>query len=218
MALQDPENENVDTSWLAKRIDPAETAVLVIDVQNDFCADGGWYDRIGYGVGAGQRAAARLHDVLPQLREKGMRVIFVRCDYSPAYLPAVMVESYAHKGLPLDYCLPGTWGGEFYMLKPEPDDLIVTKHRYSAFVGTNLDTILRSNGIRNVLVAGVATNICVDSTARDAYMRDYRVTVLSDCCGTYSDELHEATLENIRRAFGVVATSEEILSTGAETD
>jgi ureidoacrylate peracid hydrolase len=63
----------------------------------------------------------------------------------------------------------------------------------ACFVGTNLDLILRSNGIENLIVTGVATNICVDSTARDGYMRDYRVTVLEDCCGTYDKALHDAT-------------------------
>jgi ureidoacrylate peracid hydrolase len=87
---------------------------------------------------------------------------------------------------------------------------VVTKHRYSAFVDTELQALLRSNRIENLLLAGVATNVCVESTARDAFMFDYRVTVLSDCTGTYSETLREATLENMRRAFGTVATSTEV--------
>ncbi|WP_166375860.1 cysteine hydrolase family protein [Aeromicrobium phragmitis] len=216
--LQNPERESMDRDWLIRRLDPQRTAVLVVDVQNDFCAEGGWYDRIGYDVSAGQAAARQLETFLPQARRRGFQIIFVKCHYDRAYLPRVMVESYQHKGLPLDYCIEGTWGAEFYGVQPEEGDLVVTKHRYSAFVGTNMDLILRSNGMENVVVAGVATNICVDSTARDAYMRDYRVTVLDDCCGTYDRRLHEATMENIRRAFGVVVNSQDVIEVTAGSD
>ncbi len=202
---------DVQDDWLPRRLRPERTALLVVDFQNDFCAQGGWYDTIGYDLAMGQRAAARTVELLPAARASGTRVIFVRCVYDAPYRPDVMVEAYEHKGLPLDYCLEGTWGGDFYGVRPEPDDLIVTKHRYSAFVDTNLEAILRAQRIENLLFAGVATNICVDSSARDAYMRDYRVTVIDDCCGTYDQGLHDATLENIRRAFGVVLSSGELL-------
>jgi ureidoacrylate peracid hydrolase len=197
-------------SYLVDSVDPSSTALVVIDFQNDFCAPGGFYDGIGHDLSMGQAAAARTAEFLPIARAAGARVVFVRCVYDAPYVSDTMREWYEHKGFPLEYCCDGTWGAEFFGVAPAAGDLVVTKHRYSAFVDTELEVILRSNGIRNLLCAGVATNVCVESTARDAFMRDYRVTVLSDCTGTYSQHLYDATLENIRRTFGNVATSSEI--------
>lgn len=197
---------HLDT-WLLRRIEPERSALLVIDFQNDFCAEGGWYDEIGYDLTMGQRAARRAAEFLPVARANRLLVIFARCVYDQPYMSRVMRETYEHNGVRAEYCIDGSWGGDFYVIAPEPEDLIVTKHRYSAFLDTNLEAILRSNDIENLLFAGVATNVCVDSTARDAQMRDYRVTVLEDCCGTYDRTLHDATMETIRRAFGVVTSS-----------
>ena len=85
------------------------------------------------------------------------------------------------------------------------------KHRYSAFINTDLNTVLRAKGVESVLVTGVATNVCVETTARDAYMFDYYVTMVEDCAAAYEPKLHQGTLENIRRHFGLVASSQEIM-------
>ena len=86
----------------------------------------------------------------------------------------------------------------------------ITKHRYSAFLGTNLDLILRSRGIRSLLISGVGTNVCVESTLRDGYMRDYYIVLLEDCVGATDRELHEATLKNVSLHFGAVSNSNEV--------
>ncbi|HET8672926.1 MAG TPA: isochorismatase family cysteine hydrolase [Thermoleophilaceae bacterium] len=200
----------VADDFLASRLDPASTALLLIDFQNDFCAPGGFYDTVGNSLEKGQEAARRAAAFMPRAREEGVLVVLVRCVYDAPYVSDTMREWYDHKGFPLEYCRDGTWGAEFYEVQPEPGDIVVTKHRYSAFVDTELQAVLRSNRIENLLLAGVATNVCVESTARDAFMYDYRVTVLSDCTGTYSQALYEATLENMHRAFGTVATSDEV--------
>jgi ureidoacrylate peracid hydrolase len=88
---------------------------------------------------------------------------------------------------------------------------VVVKHRYSAFTGTELDPLLRAQGVENLIFTGITSNVCVESTARDAYMYDYHVVVVSDLTATYAQAPHDATLENIRRAFGRVVTSGEIV-------
>ena len=98
------------------------------------------------------------------------------------------------------------------MVEPADGDEVIVKHRYSAFIGTELDTLLRTQGVENLIFAGVTTNVCVESTARDGYMLDYHIVVVEDCTASYSEEPHLATLANIRRAFGRVATAEEITS------
>ncbi len=89
-------------------------------------------------------------------------------------------------------CEPGAWNGDFYQIKPRPDEAIVTKHRYGAFEGTDLDLILRSRGIRSVIMTGVATNVCVETTARQAFLRDYYVVFTNDCSATFSQAQHDA--------------------------
>jgi ureidoacrylate peracid hydrolase len=201
-----------DDVLLARRLSPPTTAVIVVDFQNDFCADGGWYDSVGHPLAMGQEAAGRAAELLPVLRRHGMMVVFTQTIGDPEFLSPTAREGYERKGMSLEnYCRTGSWGADFYGVAPEEGEHIVRKHRYSGFVGTELDLLLRSNGIENVVLMGVATNVCVESTARDASMRDYRTTVVADCCGTYDQQLHDSTMENVRRAFGVVTSSAEVV-------
>ncbi len=87
------------------------------------------------------------------------------------------------------------------------------KHRYSAFVGTRLESVLHTLGIKTLIMTGVGTNVCVESTARDGFMRDFNIVFLSDCTATSTQEFHDATLANIKLFFGVVATSDDVLAT-----
>jgi ureidoacrylate peracid hydrolase len=91
-----------------------------------------------------------------------------------------------------------------------PDEVVVTKHRYGAFESTDLDLVLRSRGIRTVIMTGVATNVCVETTARQAFLKDYYVVFTSDCSATFSQAAHDATLHNIDQFFGEVATGEQV--------
>lgn len=199
-----------ESEYRAATLDPSSTALLVVDFQNDFCAPGGFYDQIGYDLSMGQAAARRTVEFLPVAREAGVLVVFLRCVYDAPYVSDMMRRWYELRGFPLEYCQDGQWGCDFYEVEPAAGDLVVTKHRYSGFTDTELQAILRSNNIRNLVLTGVATNVCVESTARDAFMADYHVALVSDCCGTYSEALHEATLETTRRAFGLVLTASEV--------
>jgi ureidoacrylate peracid hydrolase len=114
----------------------------------------------------------------------------------------------------LNTCREGSWGAEFYEgISPLPSERVVIKHRYSAFINTDLNTVLKARGIQSVLVCGVASNVCVETTARDGYMYDYYVTMIDDCSAAYDARLHMGTLENIRRHFGLVASSHQIIET-----
>lgn len=193
-----------------ERVDPARTRLLVIDVQNDFCAEGGWFDRHGNDLTLIHQAVDRLVRFLDVARAVGMSPIFVRAIYDRIYLSPPMLERHARTGLGIEHCQSGTWGAEFFRVAPRPDELVITKHRYSAFVDTELNALLRAQRVENLIVAGITSNVCVESTARDAYMLDYHVVFLSDGSATYQAEAHEATLANIRRAFGIVAGIPEV--------
>jgi ureidoacrylate peracid hydrolase len=97
-------------------------------------------------------------------------------------------------------------------VSPQPGVPVVKKHRYSGFVDTELDLVLRSSDIASLIMTGIATSGCVEATARDGFMRDYYVVLVEDCCGSYSSVLHEGTLQNISEAYGIVAQSDAIMS------
>ena len=104
-------------------------------------------------------------------------------------------------------CEATSWGADYYAnLRPEVNDPVVVKHRYNAFLNTDLDKILRANGIRTTVFTGVSTNCCVESTAREAFMRDYYVVVVDDATASYSRELHQAALKTLDALFGEITS------------
>lgn len=193
-----------------ERVDPATTRFLVIDVQNDFCAEGGWFDKAGSDLTLIHEAVDRLAGFIDVARTVGIPPIFIRAIYDEIYLSSPMLERHARTGLGIDHCQSGTWGAEFFRVAPRDDELVFTKHRYSAFKDTELNALLRAQRVENLVMAGITSNVCVESTARDAYMLDYHVVFLSDGSATYEANAHEATLANIRRAFGIVASISEV--------
>ncbi len=107
-------------------------------------------------------------------------------------------------------CLAESWGAEFYRVSPLRNEFVVTKHRFSGFFGTDLDLVLRSRGIETLLLCGVATNVCVETTVRDAFNLDYNVILVEDCCGPFALDEHAATLTNISKYFGIVSDSKTL--------
>jgi len=203
---------------LGEKVDPRHTALVIIDMQNDFIDDEGLIAREGRDVSQAQEMAKHLPELIKAARAAGVFVIFVRNVYTSEqnfYLSDVWLEQAARKRnggyTRIPVCAAGSWGGDFYgEVKPEPHDPIVTKHRYSAFYNTDLDTILRANGIRTVVFTGVVTNVCVETSAREAFVRDYYVVVANDGTAAYSQADHDMTLKNIDRFFGETASSDEI--------
>lgn len=115
-------------------------------------------------------------------------------------------EDSANEGV----CRRGSWGAELYGFVPEQGDIVLEKHRFSAFLNTPLDQILKNRGIETVVLGGVASNICVETTARHAIMLDYHVVVAEDGCASWYPALDAAAMENIRLWFGKVANAAEI--------
>ena len=206
-------------SSLAEKVDPTHTALLVIDMQNDFCAPGGLVDRGGRDVSGVADMEPRLARLIAVARKAAVRIIFVRCSYSTdtnVYLSDVWLEQAARRqgsGYTLSpVCQDGTWGCDYFgAVHPEPDDIIVVKHRYSAFHGTDLELILRANGVRTVVLTGVSTHVCVETSARDAFVRDFYSVIASDATAAYSSEEHERALAVLDRFFGQVVDSDHLM-------
>ena len=205
---------------LERKVDPDHTALLIVDVQNDFCAPGGMMDKEGNDLEAVQQMAVALPRVIAEARAVGVLVVFVRNVYTTEpnrYLSDVWLEQAARqrKGsyTVSPVCTPGSWEGDFYGdVQPLPDEPIITKHRFSSFHNTDLETVLRARSIRTVVLAGVASNVCVETTAREAFVRDYYVVFLSDGTATYSRPAHEATLRVIDQFFGQVSSIDDVVA------
>ena len=195
---------------VAARVAPAHTAVVVVDMQNDFCAPGGYIDRrFGCDAAANEALAAANMALVEAARAAGAMVVWVRAIYDPKYLTAPMLTRMQTGGAE-PRCEEGSWGADFFMVEPAQGEFVVDKHRYSAFSGTSLDDILRERGIRTLVVTGVATNVCVDSTLRDGFNRGYYIVVPSDCVAAHDAELHEATLKNVAFILGDVTTANDL--------
>lgn len=187
-------------------LDPRQTAVLVVDVQKFFTR---------------ARPAPMfppLEDVLPRSQgflelatEAGVLIVRIRIVIPDETYSEVWRRQFRSgwgNKCPLG---PDEDGATFHPgFEPRPGDLHVTKHRYSAFFGTTLDSILRSRGIRTVVVAGLTTDVCVGSTARDAFQHEYNVITLSDCTAELTQARHESGLQTLAANFGMVRTSEDV--------
>jgi ureidoacrylate peracid hydrolase len=198
---------------LKERCDPRLAALIIVDVQNDFVSAEGSAAKRGEDVSAAMAMVPNLLRLIDEARRVGLTIVYIRTIHSEwTDTPSWIYRSSQKSGL--NTCREGTWGAEFYAgISPLPSERVVIKHRYSAFINTDLNTVLKARGIQSVLVCGVATNVCVETTTRDAYMFDYYVTMIDDCSAAYEPKLHMGTLENMRRHFGLVASSNEIIET-----
>ncbi len=172
-------------------------ALIVIDMQVDFCASGC------------EPVATVIMDLAAAARRAGVPVIWVRTEHSDATDTAVWLSR--RQGGARRVCRPGTPGIEFYRVRPEPGEPVVTKHRYSAFIGTDLETRLRAMGVTQLICCGVNTNVCVESAVRDAFQRDIATVTVADACTSSDPGAHEAALRNIQGHSGRVLTSSEVL-------
>ncbi|MFJ1709497.1 isochorismatase family protein [Kitasatospora sp. NPDC088346] len=198
----------MNATW---RVDPQRTALLVIDMQNDFV-------RAGYPmeVPMARRRIPRMREVVGECRAAGIPVVYTRhvlldtFDVSPlesAYNPRLLTAGMR----------AGSFGAEVVdELRPEIGDVVVEKHRYDAFHNTRLETVLATVcGLRRVdtvVVIGTLTEVCCDSTARAAYMRDFNVVFVGDATGALSEEAQAATEKNISTFFGRVLTTGELVA------
>lgn len=204
---------------LEEKLNPHWTALICIDYQNDFCHPDGSLGKCGFDVAPMASVAPRLDHLINEVRSAGVPVIFVRNIYMADqnwYLSDVSISQVrkSMRGLhfQVPHCKKDTWGWDYYGdVRPRPGDCEVIKHRYDAFIDTDLHLILRSKGIRTMIICGVTTNVCVESTTRHAYFLDYYAVVPRDCVAAYGDDLHEMALRNIDFLFGEVADSERIL-------
>lgn len=198
---------------LYEDLDPRKTALVVIDMQNTFCEVGAPAE-----VAQSRGIVPYINALTPKLRELGVPVIWMlhanthfkgRSDWDLFYNYIVagdIRDRTIQSNAPENQSV-------YSELQTAAEDMVMVKNRYSALIpgSSPLERVLRSLGIDSILIAGTKTNICCESTARDAMMMDFKVTMLSDCCAALSDEEHRAALENIVQQFGNVMRSTEVV-------
>ena len=213
---------------LEEQIQTVHTALVIVDIQNDFVHPQGLFGQLvergetsSFSPGTGHlweayplipRALTNLKALLEEARNSGVLRVFVRAIYDAEYLsPPMRVLSESQGNYRT--CQSGTFGADFYEdFRPDgsPREVVVTKHRLSGFWGTDLDLVLRSNGIKTILMTGTATSGCVESTSRDGSFNDYYVVTVEDCCADRADDRQERSMRAMRWGFGFVTSSEEV--------
>jgi ureidoacrylate peracid hydrolase len=178
-------------------MDDERYALLVVDMQNGFCHPDGSFQSIGRGLEGAMDAVANAAIAVGQARAAGIHVVFTRHVYRPGRYdegPALTRNSPELAGVA--GLAAGTWDAEVCAeLGCGPEDLVVDKVRFDAFQWTSLEPLLRGLGVTALMICGVVTNICVETTARSAFMRDFPVTLLADCCAAKTRRLHELAIE-----------------------
>ncbi|WP_276039804.1 pyrimidine utilization protein B [Sphingomonas sp. GM_Shp_1] len=204
----------------AIRLSPADTAVIVIDMQNAYASKGGYVDQAGFDIAGAAGVIGRIAEVLRTARAAGMPVIYLQngwdADYVEAGTPAspnwhksnALKTMRARPELAGQLLARGGWDYELVdALKPQSGDIRVHKTRYSAFFNSQLDSILRARGIRTLVFVGIASNVCVESTLRDGFHLEYFGVMLEDATHHLGpDFVHQATVYNVEKFFGWVST------------
>jgi nicotinamidase-related amidase len=213
---------------LAEKAVPDSCALLVIDMQNDYLhPDGKAHQEGRRELGPMVEIVPRQAALIAAARAAAVPVIFVMqttllggASNSDIWLEARSRARYSGH----DMCLDGSWGQEIISeLTPTADDHFVKKYRYSGFVGTNLNLMLRALGRRTVICAGTSTNVCVEATAWDAFHHDYYVVYAGDACASWDMTLHDAALKSAANRYASVESVADIIrvwqsgSTSADT-
>lgn len=201
---------------LEEKLRPAHTALLIVDMENDFVHVDGKASKLG------KRPLGHIHAIVPHIRslldgarEAGAHVVHIQhttladgLSNSGPWLDARRKATYSA----VDVCLEGTWGQKIIdELQPVPGEAVIQKYRYGAFVGTNVDLVLRTLGVRTVVCCGAATNVCVEATAREAFSHEYYVVLPRDACGSWDASLHEASLTTAGHRYAAVCGVGDVL-------
>ena len=212
---------------------PSQSAVIVVDMQNDFGSTGGMFDRAGIDISGIQRAVSPTARALAGGRALGMKIIYLKMGYRPDLSDLGSSDARnrlihvrfgvgqtvtSSDGRESRVLIRDTWGTDIVKeLAPRVEDIVMYKTRFSGFYGTDLDSVLKTAGTNTLIVTGCTTSVCVESTIRDAFFRDYRCVLLTDCTSEpvgdgMSRSNHDASLLLINVMFGWLSTSEQFLA------
>ena len=190
-----------------------QSALVVIDMQNGICHPDGSFVKLGLDSTMCEAAVTGCRALVDAAHEADVPVVYTRYVYRSDYRDGgVLVQELMPDLATVKSLAAGTWDAEIVdELRPTADDFVLDKNRPSAFYGAGLEPVLTSLGVRDLVICGVTTNMCVETTARDASQRDYRVFVVSDATGEVDRQRHDGALRTIAFGFGGVSSVREVV-------
>jgi ureidoacrylate peracid hydrolase len=192
-------------------ISPKHSAILIIDVQNDPCHPEGLYAQLGRDIRLRQKAAENTAAFIARARKYGVSLIFIKLNHNDWNESPAWKRRNRRLGAWTMAYKEGTWGEQFYLVDPKDGDAVITKHRYSAFVGTELDVVLRNRQITTLIITGGGTGACVESTVRHGLCLDYDIVVAPDCCGATKVDDHSIALKRMANLGALMVESHDII-------
>ena len=190
-----------------------KSALILIDVQNEFCHPEGSFGKKGMDLSRVNRIMPPIRALIDAAHRSGRPVIFIKnTEDAGTDAEAWVCRPDGDENLPNEgVTRRGSWGAELYDLEPAEGDIVLEKHRFSAFYNTRLDTVLRTLGVQTLVFGGLATNVCVMTSATHAVMQGYHVVVAEDACAAWFADAHEMALKNMRLFVGKVVTSDDLI-------
>jgi ureidoacrylate peracid hydrolase len=202
-------------------IDAASCALVVVDVQNDFCHEDGAFATLGPDVSRLQAVVPAIESLLELAHAESVPVIHLVTTHGPwSDSPSWRRRGLAGATLDVErtpFLQPGTWGAEMYRLVPGEDDLVIEKHRYSGFAYTPLELALQAKERDTILLAGVTTHACVEATAFDAISRGVFPVLVEDCVATTSDPLASSAHRDFKELLGAVVSLPDLAAAWSHT-
>jgi ureidoacrylate peracid hydrolase len=198
-----------------KLINPKKTAVLVIDIQNDYCSEKGKIAKLRkFDMTPILKIIPKISKFLDVARAVKMPIIWTRMIEDPKYMKKNAAQRILSSPKPLILCTPGTSGFDYYKIRPKKGDKEVIKRHYDSFSNPKLQKTLQKMKIKNLIILGVYTSVCVDSTIRSAHRLDYNVILPKDMVAMPVERwhLHKAALENLEMIFAYTTTSDELMN------
>jgi ureidoacrylate peracid hydrolase len=198
---------------IADILAPSRTALLVIDVQNDFIHPEGWSARHAPDAPSLRHVIPVINTLIAAARRAGIVVVYVVMEHGPGIDAPNYQARYVARGMADDIlCRQGTWGAELdaEVTAPRPEDIVIRRPSYDGFARTELDRLLRQQGVETCVATGVVTNLCVQTTIQHAFSLGYYVALASDGTAAASMLEHDVALDSFRRFFGPVMTGRDI--------
>jgi ureidoacrylate peracid hydrolase len=189
---------------------PNNVSLLVVDIQNDFCHDDGIFSQLGLDLKPAQKVTPRIKAFIDKVRKYDVPVIYTRQIESDKVSPENLKRQFASEKLKA-VCAPNSWGSELYQLEPVEGEYVIEKHTYDAFSNPKLQEIFRERAIDTLVIVGVNTDICIDTTVRRAFTEGYNVLVPRDLVATMNVDGEKYFLDIFDKFFGDVVASSQVL-------
>jgi len=199
---------------LEKIIDTGPTAILVIDLQNAYCSKNGAMARLGYDISKNEEIVPNIANFLDETRAYNFLIIFTKMIEDPEYMADNAKLKATMTGNIVAISSPGTFDFEYAGISPDSTDKEITKKSYDAFSNPDLDKILTKDGIKNLIIVGVNSDVCVDTTVRSAYTKGYNIIVPEDFVGTIKEKIYrqESAVELWKQFFAYVVDSTSLIN------